>query len=298
MSKAKRSELPEEYKEIWDELIMPVDTDIDFNKVILSSENKKKYQEVIKEQKYRDKLFEYGLEPQNRMILFGASGVGKTYSIKALSNLLDYTMIYVDIAKALSEGNVSVNLRNLFNLGNYIAERYNGAILFLDECDSVAWNRDQTATGDSGVIRRATNSIFQGMDQMSKKIIFVAATNMLHRLDNAFERRFNVKMKFTRPQEDLDDTIKHFMFPKFILEDNVDDTVREIIKKKVLQNNKMSYYEIEEVVKKAMKRSVLNDTAVVKTEDIYNDLAVNMGVNFRFIEGRKKAESNYKSKTI
>jgi AAA ATPase, central domain protein len=298
MAKAKRSELPEEYKEIWDELIMPVNTNIDFNKVILSDENKKKYQEVIKEQKYRDKLFEYGLEPQNRIILFGASGTGKTYSTKALSNLLDYTMIYVDIAKALSEGNVSINLRNLFKLGNYIAEKYNGAILFLDECDSVAWNRDQTATGDSGVIRRATNSIFQGMDQMSKNIIFVAATNMLHRLDNAFERRFNVKMRFTRPQTDLDESIKHFMFPKFILNDDVDDTVRDIIKKKVLQNNKMSYYEIEEVVKKAMKRSVLNDTAIVNTSDIYNDLAINMNVNFKFLESRKQVESIGKSKQI
>jgi len=88
------------------------------------------------------------------------------------------------------------------------------------------------------------------------------------------------------------------MFPKFILNDDVDDTVRDIIKKKVLQNNKMSYYEIEEVVKKAMKRSVLNDTAIVNTSDIYNDLAINMNVNFKFLESRKQVESIGKSKQI
>lgn len=286
MPKANKKDLPIEYQELWDELIMPVDTNISFDSVILSDENKEKYKAFIKEQQYRDTLYEYGLEPINRLLLYGASGTGKTFSLKALSNLLDYTMIYVDIAKALTEGNVAKNISNIFKLGNYIAETYDGAIIFLDECDAVAWNRD-AGNSDGGVVRRATNSIFQGLDQMNHKAVFASATNLLHRLDPAFERRFNMKMIFTRPKLDMDEAIKHFManYPKFILDDDVDDTVREIVKRRASQNAKLSYYEIEELVKKALKRAVLSDTNIVQSADIYNDLAAAMNFKIRVNTG-------------
>lgn len=281
MAKANKRELPQEYQELWDELIMDVDTNISFDSVILSEENKAKYKQFIKEYEYRDRLVSYGLEPSNRLLLFGASGTGKTFSLKALSNLLDITMIYVDIAKSLSEGNVARNISSIFKLGNYIANNYNGALVFLDECDAVAWNRDANTSAESGNLRRATNSIFQGMDQMSHNIVFAAATNMLHRLDAAFERRFNVKMSFRRPDLDMDETIRHFLFPKFLLNDDVEDTVREIVKRRAKQYAKLSYYEIEELVKRAMKNAVLNDTNIVNTSDIYKSLASAMNFKVR-----------------
>lgn len=282
MAKARKEELPSEYQDIWDDLIMEVDTKISFDSVILSPENKQKYAQFIKEFEYRDKLIDYGLEPSNRLLLYGASGTGKTFSLKALSNLLNITMIYVDIAKSLSDGNVSMNISRLFKLGNYIAERYNGALLFMDECDAVAWNRDANTSAESGTVRRATNSIFQGLDQMNKNCIFASATNLLHRLDAAFERRFNVKMEFRRPSVDIDDCINHFLFSRFVLEDDVDETTREIVKRRAKQNVKLSYYELEELVKRAMKNAVLNDTTIVKTSDIYADLALTMNLKVRF----------------
>lgn len=289
MALAKKSDLPIEYQELWDELIMPVDTNISFDSVILSDENKEKYKAFIREQEYRDKLYEYGLEPMNRLLLYGASGTGKTYSLKALSNLLGYTMIYVDIAKALTDENVAKNISNIFKLGNYIADHFDGAIIFLDECDAVAWNRDGS-NSDGGTLRRATNSIFQGLDQMSHHAVFASATNMLHRLDAAFERRFNLKMSFRRPSIDLDESIKHFMLPKFLLNDNVDDTVREIVKRRAKQYAKLSYYEIEELVKRAMKRAILNDTSIVDTADVYEDLATAMNFKIEMGTGDDKEE--------
>jgi SpoVK/Ycf46/Vps4 family AAA+-type ATPase len=261
-------------------MIMPVDTNISFDSVILSDENKEKYQQFIKEQEYRDKLYSYGLEPMNRLLLYGASGTGKTFSLKALSNLLQYTMIYVDIAQSLTDGSVAKNVSDIFKLGNYIADNYDGCIIFFDECDAVAWNRDGS-NAEGGTARRATNSIFQGLDQMSHKAVFASATNLLHRLDPAFERRFNLKMMFRRPTLDMDEAIKHFIFPKFIINDNVDDTVRDIVKRRAKQNAKLSYYEIEELVKRAMKNAVLNDTNIVNTSDIYESLASNMNFKIR-----------------
>lgn len=274
-----RNSLPEEYKKIWDEMLMQVDTNISFDRVILSDENKEKYKQVIKEQQYREQLESYGLKPVNTLLLYGASGTGKTFSLKALSNLLGYTMLYVDISQALSDGSAAKNISNIFKLANYIGH----CLIFFDECDSICWNRDAAYGGDGGVMRRATNSIFQNLDQMRSDNIFACATNLLHRIDAAFERRMSVKMMFKRPELDLDATIKHFMGNKFLLDDDVDETMRGIVKRRAKQYVKLSYYEIEEIVKKEMKNAVLNDTNIVKTSDIYRSLAESM--NFKIKVG-------------
>ena len=269
--------LPQEYREIYNEFIMDVDTNIKMESVILSNENKDKIAAFIKEIQYRDKLLSYGLQPMNRILMYGASGTGKTYLSKALSNQLGYTMLYVDIAKALSEATVAMNISRIFKLANYMGN----CLLMFDECDAIAWQRD-TGGADTGTIRRATNSIFQYLDQMNTTNIFVSATNMLHRLDPAFERRFSIKMEFRRPEIDIKDAIRHFIFPKFNIVDDVDQTTVDIISRRASQYAKLSYYEIQGLVERAMKRAVMNGTDNVNTADIYKDLAIAMRVKIKF----------------
>ena len=275
------AKLPDDLKDVYNRLIMPVDTNITLDSVILSDENKQKIKDFLRELAYRDKLYEYGLEPMNRILMYGASGCGKTYLSKALQNYLGYTMLYIDISQALSDDSVSKNLSDIFRLGNYMGH----CLIKLDECDSIAWQRDQSATGDSGKIRRATNTVFQQLDQMNHSNVFISATNMLHRLDPAFERRFNMKMAFYRPQLDLKIAIRKFMFPKVHLMDDVDPITESIIERRAKSNAKLSYYEIQVLVEKAMKRAILNDTDIVKTSDIYADFAVNMNIKLQFQTG-------------
>ena len=277
--------LPAEYKEIYDELIMPVDTNITLESVILSEENQDKVKTFLTEVEFRDQLQAYGLQPMNRLLLYGASGCGKTYLTKALSNHLDYTMLYIDIAKALTDDTVSKNISRIFKLANYLGN----CLLMLDECDSIAWQRD-TSNGDTGTIRRATNSIFQHLDQMNPSNIFVSATNMLHRLDPAFERRFSMKLRFLRPDLDIKDAIKKFIFPKFVIIDDVDETVESIISRRAKQYAKLSYYEIQGLVERAMKSAVISGTNKVYTSKIYEDLAVAMQVKIKFKTGTDPEE--------
>lgn len=274
----KINKLSPEYKKIYDELIMPVDTNIDLGSVILSEENQSKINQFITENKNGDLLRRYGLAPMNRLLFYGASGCGKTLTAKALANHMGYTMLYIDISKALSDATVSQNISDIFKLANYLGH----CLIMLDECDSIAWQRDQTATGDSGLIRRATNTIFQQLDQMNPTNIFISATNMLHRLDAAFERRFNMKLEYRRPELDLMETIRKFMFEKFTLVDDVSSTVREIVERRAKAYVKLSFYEIQGIVERAMKRSVLNGTDIVKTSDIYNDFAESMNLKIKF----------------
>ena len=277
-----KNTLPEEYRRIWEDMLMPVDTNIQLSDVLLSDENKKKINVLIQETKYRDKLLKRGLTNSNRILMYGASGTGKTFLSRALSRHLGYTMLYVDIAKALTDDTVARNISDIFKLSNYLGN----CLIFFDECDAIAWNRDATSNVDSGTIRRATNSIFQYLDQMNPSNIFVSCTNMLHRLDVAFERRFHIKMEFRRPPlsegDNLDTTRRHFLYDSFFYNDDVDETTRRIVKTRLKDNVKLSYYEIEEIVKTAMKRSVLNDTDQVNSQDIYEDIAFAMNIKLTF----------------
>lgn len=277
--------LPLEYREIYDELIMPVDTNISIDSVILSDENKQKINTFLQEQEYKEQLLQYGLDPMNRLLFYGASGCGKTFLSKALSNHLGYTMLYIDIARALTDDTVSKNISRIFKLANYLGN----CLLMLDECDAIAWQRD-TSNGDTGTIRRATNSIFQHLDQMRKDNVFISATNMLHRLDPAFERRFNMKMLFKRPELDIKDAISKFIFTAFEVVDDVDETVESIIGRRAKQYAKLSYYEIQGLVERAMKRAVMSGTNKIHTKDIYNDLAVAMQVKIQFKTGTDPEE--------
>lgn len=274
-----REELPEELREYWDELLMPVDTNIKMKSVILSEENRQKINRFIEETTYRDRIVEYGLHPMNRILMYGASGTGKTYLSKALCNHLGYTMMYVDIADSLSKGSVPENISHIFQIANTIGH----CMIFLDECDSIAWSRDAKST-DGGDVRRATNSIFQQLDQMNFSNIFVSATNMLHRIDPAFERRFDLKMEFRRPDMDLLETIRHFMLPKFKLRDDSDESTYQILQRRMKQNEKLSYYEIQCIVEREMKSALIRGTNIVNTSDIYKDFKDTFGIRINIGE--------------
>ena len=265
--------LSREDLEKYGHLIMNVDTNISMGSVILSNENRDKIDQFLLEMKNINKLLRYGLKPMNRLLFYGASGCGKTYLAKALSNHLGYSMLYIDIAKALSDSSVATSISDIF----YIANKYEKCIIFLDECDSIAWNRD-SSTPDSGTIRRATNSIFQCLDQMKPTNIFISATNMLHRLDTAFENRFDLKLEFRRPELNIEETARKFLYPGFNLVCNVDETTKSIIDRRCM----LSYRELTSIVERSMKKAVINDTTDVYVEDIYKDVAVQQRVKIQF----------------
>lgn len=270
-----REEILTKYKH----LFMPVDTNIDINSVLLSDENKLKIVEFLKEYNSKDKLAKYGLKPMNRLLMYGDSGTGKTFLTKALSNYMKYTMLYVDIAKSLSEDTVAQNISDIFVCANELKN----CIIFFDECDSIAWNRD-AKTAEGGTVRRAVNSLFQQLDQIDPSNVFVSATNMLKRLDPAFERRFDMKLEFRKPKGSIDKTIEKFIFDKFTLDKDVEDSKLDLMNRRV----SMSYYEIQIITERNMKKAILNNNptrdgkVVVKLSSIFNDLAVHMQMDVKF----------------
>lgn len=259
-------------------LLMRVDTRIKMESVILSDDNRRKIEQFLVENKNYNKLMQFGLQPMNRLLFYGDSGTGKTYLGKALSNYMMYRMLYVDIAQSLSNGDVADNLHTIFEYANTKQE----CLIFLDECDSIAWNRD-AKSAEGGLVRRATNSLFQLMDQMKPNVVIICATNLLHRLDPAFERRFNMKLEFRRPKTNLKDDIRHFLFKGFKLDIDTEDPILEN-----RASGRLSYYEIQGMTERAMKKAVLEDRMEVKMSDIYTELSGIIHIKRRF--GTDKSE--------
>lgn len=268
---------------VYRELLMPVDTDITIDSVILSEENKEKIRAFIKELKARDIIEKHKLHPMNRILMYGDSGTGKTYLSKALTNYLGFTMLYVDIGAALNRGNVSENLTNIFKLGN----KLKNCVIFLDECDSIGWNREGTSR-ESGEVRRSTNNLFQLIDQMDKSNILIGCTNMIMMLDPAFVRRFDMKMVFYRPKGGLDDVIRKFLMPNFKYELDFDKEYLSIVNREL----SVSYYEIQIVAERAMKDQIIQhyddpvepEYYIIKQSVIFKMLAELAGIKIRVLE--------------
>ena len=251
--------------------LMKVDTDIDFSSVILSKANKEKIIDFVNEIRNSKKLKKFNLKPMNRLLFYGASGCGKTFLAKALSNYLDYQMLYVAISKTFSSGNPSVNLNEIFS---YAKRNDGNFIIFLDEVDSIAWARD-SENPEGGDIRRATNTLFQLMDQMDYTNIVIGATNLLHRLDPAFERRFDMKLEFKRPNVSIAETVEKFLFPNFELIKDIEDSVTE-------RRSVLSFAEYQGIAEKVMKRAVLSNTVKIRMSTVYKEVGKLMNIKVGF----------------
>lgn len=254
-------------------LVMKVDTSIKLEQVILSEENKAKLGTFLTEVENRENLIKYGLKPINRLMFYGDSGCGKTFLGKALSNHLGYDMLYVDIANAIASDDVAKNISIIFTLAND-----GGHIIFLDEVDGIAWSRD-SVNAEGGDNRRALNGLFQQLDQLNPNNVVIAATNMLHRLDPAFKRRFDLEMHFLRPEQNLKDTLLKFINREhFKVIDNVGKSMETIVSRR----SHLSYYALQILAERQMKRAVLDKTMTIETAKLFEDIAVHENINIEF----------------
>lgn len=259
--------LSEELQDIYARYCLPDDiSGLTMDSIILSEGNKEKVDKFLTETKYKKKFMEYGLKPINRIIASGASGTGKTFLAKCLANTFGYELLSIDIANALSTGVAAVAISDIFKLGNTIGK----AIIFLDECDAIARNREDKTVPEDPNVRRANNAIFQQLDRMNPDCIFYSATNLFKELDPAFVRRFNVSLYFGRPPlEDLDATIRKFMLPRFTLIDDMKQTIVDKIIWHARNYTGLSYDSIEDWVERAEKTALINDTTEIKSSEIY-----------------------------
>jgi SpoVK/Ycf46/Vps4 family AAA+-type ATPase len=184
------------------DLIIQDKEQIDLADVFLDAENRKQIEQLIREHQFVDELVKYQLPVNNKILLFGSSGCGKTMTAKALAKSLGKPIIILNLSNVVASriGETSQNLKQVFDKA--IREK---AVLFLDEFDQIGKERDSDEK-DVGEMRRIVNSIIQMMDYLPKTVVLVCATNNVELIDTALLRRFQLKLNYTNPSaEVLDD---------------------------------------------------------------------------------------------
>ncbi|KAL2483940.1 P-loop containing nucleoside triphosphate hydrolase superfamily protein [Forsythia ovata] len=135
-----------------------------------------------------------------RAVLFdGPPGTGKTSCARVIANQSGVPMIYLPLEVIMSKyyGESERLLGKVFSLANEIP---NGAIIFLDEVDSLATARD-TETHEA--TRRLLSVLLRQIDgfEQEKKVVVVAATNRKQDLDPALLSRFDSMITFGLPDQ-------------------------------------------------------------------------------------------------
>jgi SpoVK/Ycf46/Vps4 family AAA+-type ATPase len=168
---------------------------IDLSDIFMSQENRLSLLQLIKEYKYVDELKKYGLSVNNKILLHGSSGCGKTTTAKAIANSLNKTLNILNLSNVIQAriGETSQNLKIVFDK----VARENG-VLFLDEFDQIGKMRSNDDR-DVGEMRRLVNTLIQLIDYLPEKTLLIAATNHLDILDKAIIRRFQLVVKYDMP---------------------------------------------------------------------------------------------------
>ncbi|MDE1761982.1 MAG: AAA family ATPase [Candidatus Micrarchaeota archaeon] len=127
----------------------------------------------------------YNVRPPKGILLFGPPGTGKTLLMRALANELRAGFFYVKASQLLSPypGASAQAIAKIFA----VAKKHTPAILFFDEIDSIASNREiqESETG-----RQILSTLLSEMDGFQKieGVVIVGATNVPQFLDPSIMR--------------------------------------------------------------------------------------------------------------
>lgn len=170
--------------------------------VFLNKYNHQNIQQLIKEYRYVEELTKYGLPVNNKILLQGHSGCGKTTTAKAIAHALGKPILILNLSNVVCSriGETSQNIKQVFDK----AAREK-AVLFLDEFDQIGKERGSDDK-DVGEMRRLVNTIIQLIDYYPANALLIAATNHAEIIDVALMRRFQLRINFEMPSTDVLDT--------------------------------------------------------------------------------------------
>lgn len=185
------------------------------NELHLSQENRLKINQLIEEFRYLEALKKYNISFDNKVLLYGKTGCGKTATAKAIGKALHKEVIILNLGGFVSSrlGETGKNITEVFRKVSY-----SNAILFIDEFDFIGKIRDYD-NKDSGEMKRLVNTLIQQIDNLSNTSLLICATNHIEIIDTALLRRFQMKLKYELPKsKELDDYYDSVLgsFPKNI----------------------------------------------------------------------------------
>ena len=143
-------------------------------------------------------LEEWGMKkqilPGFRTLFYGPSGTGKTLTATLLGKEFGRPVYRIDLSQVVSKyiGETEQNLEKIFNL----AENKDWILLF-DEADALFGKRTSTKSSNDRYANQEVSYLLQRVERFNGLVILTS--NFKNNIDDAFLRRFNSIVKFSKP---------------------------------------------------------------------------------------------------
>lgn len=185
----------------WSDIVLPEDQGNDLHE--LSTRLRNAYRV------YDDWGFGARARGRGTTILFsGPSGTGKTMAAEVLAGEIGLDLYKIDLSIVVSKyiGETEKNLDRIF-----LEAETSNAILFFDEADALFGKRSEVRDSHDRYANIEIAYLLQKMETYDGVVIL--ATNFRRNLDDAFERRMDVSIDFSMPDEAQRESIWRLSFP-------------------------------------------------------------------------------------
>lgn len=231
-----------------DDLLLQVDTYDDMTSLVLSQELKEKLDRVIKEYLKKETLSKYGLANRRKLLLYGASGTGKTMTASALAKEFNLPFFVVRTEKVVTKfmGETGQKLGRIFDFINEVP-----AVYLFDEFDAIGSQRGMD--NEVGEQRRILNTFLQLLERDDSDSFIIAATNSIESIDKAMYRRFDDVIEYKLPdREQRLALLREYLYTAKDLDFSSAEPLFD----------GMSHAEIKMVCSDIFKESLLNDRKI------------------------------------
>ncbi|WP_435194552.1 AAA family ATPase [Natronomonas sp. EA1] len=143
---------------------------------------------------------ELGIDPPKGVLLYGPPGTGKTLIAKAVANEVNAAFYTISGPEIVSKykGESEERLRAVFEDATANAP----AVVFIDEVDSIAGERDEDADMENRVVAQLL-TLLDGLNERGQ-VVVIGATNRVDAVDPALRRggRFDREIEIGPPGEE------------------------------------------------------------------------------------------------
>lgn len=231
-----------------DDLLLQVDTYDDMTSLVLCQELREKLDRVIKEYLKKETLSKYGLANRRKLLLYGASGTGKTMTASALAKEFNLPFFVVRTEKVVTKfmGETGQKLGRIFDFINEVP-----AVYLFDEFDAIGSQRGMD--NEVGEQRRILNTFLQLLERDDSDSFIIAATNSIESIDKAMFRRFDDVIEYKLPdREQRLALLREYLYTAKDLDFSSAEPLFD----------GMSHAEIKMVCSDIFKESLLNDRKI------------------------------------